>query len=308
MPWYRISGLTVAAELPLPGAIALDAAPAEAEVRIVLRPVPENLAAPVAQGPGWQLDERRFLLALPSGARFLACDGTTLELDLPPGSDPADALPFALGTGLAALLYQRGTLVLHAATVERNGTAIALCASSGTGKSSLAAALCQQGCRLVSDDVAAVAIDPAGRPLVQPDGRCLKLCDRTIDRFGLAPYRREPVRPGIAKHYVALPQTVPASVTTGVPLRAIYVLLDHKPPHSAGIERQSPLVAAQILLNQSYRRRLALALAHRAAGLPAVTAAVVAQVPVFRLTRPRALDLLADTAAGLLDHWRGLEG
>lgn len=57
------------------------------------------------------------------------------------------------GTLMATLLTLMGRTVLHASAVQRDGRAVALVGNSGAGKSTLAAMCCNEGGRLVSDDV-----------------------------------------------------------------------------------------------------------------------------------------------------------
>lgn len=78
-----------------------------------------------------------------------------------------DAMPMALAHGLLAAemgmnlqmaLGQRNWLLLHAATVERDGQALILTGESGAGKSTLAALLGERGWRLMGDEFA--LLDP----------------------------------------------------------------------------------------------------------------------------------------------------
>lgn len=302
MPTYRISGLTISAEMDLPGIVSVPVPAGTEAVRIRCRPVPEHLDEAIARGPVWEVDKRRFLLRLPGIGRFLAEDGHTLDMEPAAGTEPADALPFLLGTGFGALLHQRGGLVLHAASVAVDGKAYLICGHSGIGKSTLAAALCRAGCSFISDDVSAVALDGDEKPVLWPDGRQLKLFDESIAHLDLEERRRGAVRTGIAKHYVEPPGPEREGP---VRLGAIYLLRDQRPPLAAGIERLSRLDSAQALLNESYRRQLVVAM-NKAGRQVALTAAILRHVPVFYLTRPRDLDRLAATAQELLAHGRGL--
>jgi hypothetical protein len=92
-----------------------------------------------------------------------------------------------------------------------------------------------------------------------------------------------------------------------VPLAAIYILRDRTLPSQPGIEALSPLNAAQSLLIESYRPRLAMAMARRSRQV-AITAAILNRNSVFRLTRPRGLELLCGTAAELRAHWLEMSG
>lgn len=302
MFYYRICGLSVSTDIPLPGAIPLDEAPGAPDVRLRLHSPPHRLESPLGLGPGWEMDRTRFLLTLPDCGRFMASDGQTLDID--PAADIDDIMPFVLGTGIGALLYQRGGMVLHGATVEWDGGCVALCGFSGTGKSTLAAALCRLGCRLVSDDLAALSAgDPGKGPLVQPDGRQLKLYDTIIARLGMTAQSGPAVRQGLPKHYVSPTRALSAPA----PLTAVYVLHDAGRGNATSIDQLPPLAAAQALLNQSYRRRLALMTARHDSRSADLRSAVLRHVPVFRLSRPRDLDRLHDVAQAVLAHGSSLK-
>lgn len=300
--------------MELPGVAPVPVPAGGEDVRIRRRPVPEHLEEATTRGPVWELDKSRFLLRLPGIGRILASDGCTLDMDPDPGTNPADAMPFLLGTGFGALLLQRGGLVLHAAAVAAGGRAYVFCGRSGIGKSTLAAALCQAGCHFVNDDVCAIGQDETGTPVLWPDGRRLKLFEESIACLDLDGQRRGVVRAGTEKHYVEPPlpekggPDMPVQeIDFPAPVAAIYILQDQKLPNEGGIEQLSPLNGAQALLDESYRPRLALAMA-RGSRQVAVTAAILSHAPVFRLTRPRDLRGLADTVAELQAHWRGLAG
>ena len=98
-----------------------------------------------------------------------------------------DAAPMALAHGLLAAemgmnlqmaLGQRFWLLLHAATVEKDGRALILTGESGAGKSTLAALLGERGWRLMGDEFA--LLDPAsGRLHAFP--RAISLKNGAID-------------------------------------------------------------------------------------------------------------------------------
>jgi hypothetical protein len=300
MRHYSIAGLTVASEVPLPGVSeGVCGAP---DVELLRTTVPDRLAAPVVSGPAWELDAANFLLRLPGIGRVLAHDGRCLTIDPDDGVDPQDLLVFALGTGIGALLYQRGVSVLHASAVADGRHAIAFCGPTGIGKSTLAAALCSAGCQFVSDDVLAIRLDSAGRPTVTPDARRLKLHGSSVTALGLSERREEAVRRKVEKYYVEAPGQ-PA--TTAVPLHAIYVLLEDDRIDAPQFERFDRLTAALVLQRNGYRPRLAKAMA-RVGNPVVVTAAILRHVPVYGLTRPRGLKHLPQLVEALQRHWRAL--
>lgn len=302
MPLYRVFGLTVLSDFPLPGVLEAEPPFAAPDIHVRRAAVPARLTDPLVTGPFWQVDRQAVLLSIPEIGSLLARDGQTLDVD--PAAGLEDLLPFAMGTGMAALLYQRGNLVLHAATVAINGRAVLLCGKSGLGKSTLAATLCRQGGTLISDDLARITLDGNGQPQVWPDGRMLKLYPSSIQRLALAGQQGREIRPGVGKYYVA-PPTPPAPGP--LPVAAAYALTRELPGAPAGIRQFTGLDRAQALLNWSYRHRLAMAMARTGrTGLLTQTVAMQDRVPLFRLTRPQDLAAVDDLATGLLHHLQSL--
>lgn len=70
-----------------------------------------------------------------------------------PGVDEGYLPVLATGMVLALHLLLRGHVVVHASAVRDGDTAIAFVGASGMGKSTLATALCRDGCTLLADDV-----------------------------------------------------------------------------------------------------------------------------------------------------------
>ncbi|MBU1325921.1 MAG: hypothetical protein KJ676_11820 [Alphaproteobacteria bacterium] len=299
---YRMSGLTVDSEVALPLRSQRPTGSAQADVTIHVEPVPDHLDEVLHSGANWEIDQTRFLLNLPGIGRFMATDGRRLSIC--PASDMPvdDVLIFALGTGMSAILYQRGALLLHASAVVRDGRAYLFCGPSGAGKSTLSAALSRSGCGFLSDDLSAV-IQPEGGPArVVPDGRALRLFADSIDRLDLRDAVGPRVRRLVDKFHVAPPAVGDAG--SGVPIAAIHMLTYANEERAPAIERLPPLNAAQALLRQSYRRQVALAYADRS-GLAARIAALVSTTGVYHLSRPRDLDRLDATIQALARHWDG---
>jgi HprK-related kinase A len=110
-----------------------------------------------------------------------------------------DAAPLSLAHGLLAAemgmnlqmaLGQKNYLLLHAATVEKDGRALIMTGESGAGKSTLAALLGERGWRLMGDEFALVDLDSGA---LMPFPRAISLKNGAIrvmegevaaDRFG----------------------------------------------------------------------------------------------------------------------------
>ncbi|WP_155006292.1 phosphoenolpyruvate carboxykinase (ATP) [Sphingomonas hengshuiensis] len=301
---YRLSGLSVASEFALPMRLADDPAKAAPpDVTIHLGEVAESLATPAHRGANWTADDRSFLLNLPQIGRFLAEDGRKITVCPAPETPLDDILVFVTGTAFAAILYQRGAMLLHGSAVVREGRAFVFCGASGAGKSTLAGALVRDGATLLADDVCAIEQPPHGGPLVHADGRALRLYPDSIATIGLGDGVGARVRRRIEKFHVRVGDASDAPVAA--PLAAIYMLAHANAAAPAGITPFPLLDAAQALLHQTYRRRLALAYSDRAQ--PARrAAALLGHVPVFRLHRAFEFGRLDEGVAMLNAHWAGL--
>lgn len=301
---YRLCGITVSSPVPLPARTGVPhGVSVPIDVHMEVGAVPAALARAERHGANWSLNAREFLLDLPEIGRFLAADGARMTLQPAHGVALDDVLVFATGTLLSAILYQRGALLLHGSAVVRDGKAFLFCGASGAGKSTLAGALSRAGCTFLSDDMCSITQREGAPPFVEPDGRTLRLFGDSIARLGLDEAVGARVRRQIDKYHVgaAAQDMEPARV----PLGGIYLLSDADAVRAAGIFPLPALVAAQALLRQFYRRRIALAYATQ--GAPAArTAALLSHAGVYELRRPRDLARLDETVDALIAHWTSL--
>jgi len=300
---YRMAGLQVESDIALPMRVQWHpATDFTADLSMQLGEVPERLVDARRRGANWSVDDHHFLLDLPGIARFLASDGRRLVFSPAPGIAVDNILVFATGTALAAILYQRGALLLHGSAVVHEGQAYIFCGQSGAGKSTLAGALSQAGCGFLSDDFCSIEQTGGGQPMVQPDGRALRLYRDSIDRLNLTESMGPKIRQWIDKFHVALPEAAPDGLQ-GAPLAAIYILRDSSPASPPGITALQPLSAAQALLHETYRRRLALAYCDQGR-LAARTTALLSHARVYQLRRPRDLTKLGEMVDMLKSHWK----
>ena len=261
---YRIAGLTVTTDLPLP-ALAPFAAPDFLPDRLAPVPapmVPES-GRPVVQGRAFLGGRERPVegcsgpggtwLATEGAACAVSCDGRTIA-----GASAAEGLALltdlALGPALCLALALRGVFCLHAGAVEVDGRIVAFLGDSGAGKSTLAALL---GWRRAADDILPVAGPPAGaRP--------------RFPQLKLAPADQ----PG-------------AGLPEDLPLAAVYGL--DPPAETVAVRPLSSRDAALTLVRHTVAARLfAPGLLERHFG---VCAGLAAEVPVRALAYPRDLGI-----------------
>jgi hypothetical protein len=297
MFFYCASGLSVKSDIAVPGLfpIANDCDP---DVTVRLGRVPNGLENASSSGPTWQMAGDRFLLRVPHIARFLLEAGRDIVIEAENGTAPAEIAVFLLGTVFGILLHQRGLVVLHASAVRVNGKAVLFCGPSGTGKSTIAAALGTRGFELVTDDLCAITMVSSGAPVVHPDGRLLKLWAHTIDELDLAEHRRDAVRRNLEKYYVE----PPAAFSQPLPLGAVYVLREARPPHAPGIDRPNVVDATLSLRQSAYRPRLVSSMGQRVTYFHAATT-IANCAGVFHVTRPLNFAAMLDVVSWLERHW-----
>jgi hypothetical protein len=298
---YRVSGLHVSSQFELPGAIPEASQVEAADVTIRRASVPATLEDANMSGPIWELAGDKFLLRVPRLARFLIAGGQEIDVELERDAKERDAAAWALGSPFGILLHQRGTLVLHGAAVASNGRAIVICGLSGAGKSTLAAALCRDGCSFVADDICVIGLNGQREPIVQSDGRQLKLWQDSIAKLDLSERRGEAVRDTFEKYYIQPFDRI----SEPSKLSAIYVLRDAHLPLQAGIEGLVLPDAMRMLEYEAYHPALRSRMRSTTEILPQA-AAVFGHAKAFLLIRPLGFEHLQETVATLRMHWDAL--
>lgn len=302
---YTIAGLPVESEIALPGLGLELAANRQPEVTIARGDVPISLYHADAGGPTWQIASGKFLLRIPKLARFLLSGGSRIVFELEHGAAAEDVAIFLIGTVFGILLHQRGEIVLHGSAVQVGGRAVLFCGASGAGKSTLAAALGQQGYALVTDDVCSITLTDGQIPMVQSDGRQLKLWDQAITKLGLTEWRGASVQRRFEKFYVEPGGAAGAPL----PLGAVYVLREARPPHAPGIERPNVVDRALLLQHNAYRPLLVRRLGQQSDYFHAA-ARMADAAGIFHLTRVFDFAKMPEVIGWLERHWTeiGLTG
>jgi HprK-related kinase A len=218
-----------------------------------------------------------------------------------------DAAPLALEHGLLAAemgmnlqmaLGQKRYLLLHAASVERDGRALIMTGASGAGKSTLSALLGEHGWRLMGDEFA--LLDPEDGSL-HPFPRAVSLKNHAIyvmeeiagsERLG--PWLRETPK-GTIRHLRPRPDAVARMREPARPALIIF------PSFGRDFERAvRPVGEAEVFVRLTQASTNYVTLGERGFG---ALSALVKGVPA------RAIDY-SDTATGLAlveELWGGLE-
>ncbi len=230
-------------------------------------------------------------------ALFDMVDGR--RIDVLPGPAWSGSLPHAFyGTVAAHLLAWRGLIPMHGCTVAIDGRAVLILGEAGAGKSSLTAGLIAAGATLVSDDLSALAFDPAtgAQPTVLPGRTTIRL-DPTVAAWTAGERLALPPRETRGKLVVR-----PAVRSDGgpVPLAAIIQL-------GSGADAGSPLARAGLLSRHLFRPVWMAALPGHPARQHALLA-LAARVAVigFPAVAGGGASVHADRAALLLERVRAL--
>jgi hypothetical protein len=274
-------GLRIRSVVPLPAGGAAGDARTDTDVRWAdLESVTRGLRA---RSLAASVTEMEAAMVIPGIGTFLARLGREILVDPDPGAGSALLQLALLGPVLAALLQQRGNLVLHASAVEVDGAAVGFLGGRGAGKSTMAAALLGRGYPLLADDLLAVSLD-GGSPRVLPGLPQLKLWPDALAALGGDPDLLPPVRKGLDKRV----QKLGGHGRSGdVPLARLYVLSSGEEPTIEAIPSGAAFLE---LVSHSY----GIAWLHGVSG-PGQFAArteLARRVPVCRLRRPSDLDRL----------------
>ena len=172
----------------------------EPDVTFALGKVPISFDTPVLRTPMVEVDgEGRIRLRINSVCDYLVERGNRITFDPKVRLGAPDIRLFLLGTGLGFLCHQRGVLPLHAAAVEVDGRTVLLAGPSGVGKSTLAAAFLRRGHRILSDDVAPLAVNgPDG--LILPSLRRIRLWRDSAEQAAWPVDTLEPCRDAMEKY------------------------------------------------------------------------------------------------------------
>jgi hypothetical protein len=238
---YRLYGLSLSSQWALPYSKSMG--PVFAEVEFFEGPDALFIAASreaetskdAAGGP--QLSQWLFRARLRNGSDYLrweglfefviARDGRSIAARMLGGSIQDIYHSHVLQHVLFFTLLKLGIEPLHATSVVIDGSAVAFIGDSGYGKSTLGAAFCLRGHRILTDDLLIVKEESHGfygypgrsRIRLLPETASVLFEDR-LQVMSPDPYSRK----------LAIPLDEPQTAAEALPLQAIYVVRPSRPP------------------------------------------------------------------------------
>ena len=164
--------------------------PSIADVVIRRGDTPQRLLTPIAQGVLYQVDRNQFLFRVPDVGRILVEDGSRIIVDSATDTISPKLEFYLLSSCWGALLHQRGLLCLHASAFKVKEGAAVLLGRSGSGKSTILAALLKRGYSMLSDDLTVVEPVLQSTPIVYPGSPSYRIWPDAVTVLSLEPQRQ----------------------------------------------------------------------------------------------------------------------
>ena len=245
---YQVFGLAIASHLPLHPATRVMPEETHPQVHIHAGCVPIWDVPPVFTGVLYQVGPQDFQLEVPGVATYFVTRGEKIVVELSADATPQEAAYFVQGSPLAALLVQRGGLVLHASAIRTPQGAVLFAGSSSTGKSVLAAAFHAHGYSLLTDELCLLMPGLDGRLLIYPAFPEVRLWPDALKKLGLEDRAGPPLHKGLSKRSVTL---VEGFAQDPLPIQRIFVLGAHNQKETI-IEPLSGKAAFEALMSMTY--------------------------------------------------------
>jgi hypothetical protein len=218
-------------------------------------------------------------------AKYYAGFGSTVKYEPVAGIDMHSVRLFLLGTAMAAILYQRGDIPLHASAIVHNGKLTLFAGDSGAGKSTLIARLATAGYNVFTDDVCVLHHLAAGTNEIHGTASypMMKLWDDAISQIDNEKFTRDfKVRPQLPKFGQFFYESFNVEV---LPVEKIYILSPKDFVQDIAIQKLSPVNAFRLLEKQAYKYQLIVNTELRAVHF-SLLSRLTAGVPVYEITRP----------------------
>jgi hypothetical protein len=309
MAVHRVSGLRLAADIPLPELPRIRDTGA-ADCRFRLLAPRRHPPAPKAwlyrwreeDGTSWiSLGRTRdgYLVRFARVADFLLSrDASTIGCRAAPNVTALTIRHLLLDQVIPMVLGHRGHLAIHASAVLSAGGVLAFAGKAGWGKSTLCASLERPGRPALADDCVVIA-ERRGRVVAVPSYPGLRLWPDTASALGHRRHGDQPVADHSDKVRIG-PRHRRSRRPGAAPLSAIYVLAPPGAAKAVRISRLVPREAVGRLLAHTHRLDVT-DRARLTAELDAL-GRLAGRVPVFELDFPRDLRLLSKLRAAVLRH------
>ncbi|ACV63150.1 HPr kinase [Desulfofarcimen acetoxidans DSM 771] len=243
---YSAFGICISSEIPLPELLPGAGVP---DVHIIAGKVPEYIDEVIAGNEYYQAGKNQLLLHVKGVASYYIKNGSQIIVEPVQKAETCAVRLYLLGSAMGALLLQRGLLPIHGSAIAAGKYCFIITGVQGAGKSTLASAFKNKGYSILTDDIAAVAFDQAGNPLVLPAYPQQKLWKDSLALLVNNPTSYPNIWGKFNKYAISIQDNF-----CGIPqkLTAIYELRKENCP-GVSMNRFSGMGKLSVIMNNIYR-------------------------------------------------------
>ncbi|MEG1312091.1 MAG: hypothetical protein RSD47_08815 [Romboutsia sp.] len=152
------------------------------DIEIINGICPENIPNIKASDYYYTISDNEAIFEPKECGKFYISNGNKIIIEPIENSNYEHLKSYLLSRSFAILLFQRNMVALHGSTILFDNKAYTFCGHSGAGKSSLGAALCMEGYKMLSDDLSVISFKD-DKPYIEPGFAQHKLCNDTVEYF-----------------------------------------------------------------------------------------------------------------------------
>ncbi|MDQ8205643.1 hypothetical protein [Pelagicoccus sp. SDUM812003] len=297
MPQYIAYSLRIQSEFEIPEFHQASFPDGNLDVAIASNTV-GSIGTPAERGVTWKASANLLELRVPSVANFLVVDGRNIHIELFDPTKEREMRVYLLGSVIAALLYQRGDLVMHACSIATPNGATLFCGKSGAGKSTLAATLALNGYPMIADDVTVIRNSDGCGFYAPPSFPISRLCGDVVSLLNWTKAKYAPLELEERKFQTSSPRFASKAQ---LPTRIAFLIPDAV--ERISIRPFSPLESISNLVKRSYRYRFAVGMGLKEAHFKNITE-LAQSVQCFEIRRPIGLQNLDSSLRALMDFVR----
>lgn len=286
-------GLKIASEIALPE--LMEAEFEKADVTISVGAVPLKLEGEnIIKRNFSALSETEYTLEVATVCKYYAGFGKVIIIEPFAGADEHSIRLFMLGTVMAAIIYQRGKIPLHASAIVKDGKLTLFTGNSGAGKSTTLAYLSTKGYEVFTDDICVVEMDSDNKQVCGTASYPLiKLWEDSLQKIQHNSFDREfRVRPQLPKYGQFFHEVFRKAT---LPIEKVFILNIHNESTAIRHKKLDSLMAFKQLERQAYRYRFVMNGQLRSTHFGLITE-LCATVPVIETSRPSSGSGLAEFA------------
>lgn len=197
----------------------------ERETRVKYGTVDSDIFGFTVEPGQSHMDADRYLLRTTAGLDYFYGKGEGITISRGDQGDPSEEQLWLNGSVYSAVASINGLMPIHASAVACDGKVFAFTGPSGSGKSSLIAALGRRGLPMFCDDTLILDLSDPDRIICLPGHKRLKLTASAIELTGAGAEER--VAPDLDKYYA---RPAGGDVSMPLPLGELLFLEQGSPP------------------------------------------------------------------------------